>query len=902
MSGLPRRLQHLIDEVVEATGLELPDRHDVARELAAHFEDGLAAGRSEEELVERFGDPTEAAREIARARRRRSDGTRTQDGRWWMSVGEWWQQARQSLRALARAPGFAALVVLTLALGVGANTAVFTVLDAVLLAPLPYAEPDRLVRVYEARRDDPGSLNFVRGPTTAAVRGWDEVFESAAGLYTYRETGADLTDGDRPRRITVVRASAGYFETLGIPPLLGRTFREEESTGVGEGGGREPLLAVTVLSHRLWRDHFGEDPEMIGRSIRMDGAAYEVVGVMPARFEDPFGPAADAWVPQDLRAGGSNSWGNFYLSVVARLRDGVTVEAAQDRVDALWAGILEAEGIENRDYGPRLTPLHDDVVGDTRRAMLWLLAGAAGLVLLSACVNVANLMFARGLGRMRDAALRSALGSGRVRLVAGQLTEAALLAVAGGILGLVLGAVGVQALLAVAPDALPLVTTPRLSPRVFGFAMGSSLVALLVFGLAPALRTAATPPGDALRHGERGSTGGGRLGALRDALVVVQVAAGLVLLAAAGLLGRSFLSIQDVDLAVDPDDVLTFEVHLPEARYADGTARQAFHDELHRRVMELPAVTAAGAVSWLPVNGRYHIWSFNWTPSGPDTDDDDRWFGSDIRMIDGDYFRAMDIEVIRGDEPSRVAADDPAVVWVNETVVDQVFGDEDPLGQIMWVANQERRVAGVVEDVPFDTRGATSRKVYVPHAQHADDRNWALIQTVRVQGDALEVQQEIEQALASIDGQLVLYKAQPFTAVLAAGRARDRFATVLMGAFAVLALLLTLVGTYGVLAHAVAGRRREIGIRMALGADRASVRGMVLRYATRLAVPGMAVGLVGAWYGSRWVESLLFGVGRGDPWVYGVTVVLVAGACLVAGYVPARRATHVDPARTLAAE
>ncbi|MEQ9400553.1 MAG: ADOP family duplicated permease [Longimicrobiales bacterium] len=903
MSGLPPRLQHLIDEVVEATGLELPDRHDVARELAAHFEDGLAAGRSEEELVQRFGDPTEAAREIARARRRRADGTGTHDGRWWMSVGEWWQQARQSVRALARAPGFSALVVLTLALGVGANTAVFTVLDAVLLAPLPYAEPDRLVRMYEADREDPSSLNFVRGPVMAAARGWTEVFDSAASIYTYRETGADLTDGEQPRRINVLRVSAGYFETLGIPPMMGRTFRENETTGPGEATGRDPLTRVVILGHGLWRDQFGEDPDIVGRTVRMDGESWEVVGVMPAGFEEPFGPPADAWIPQDLRAGDYNSWGNFYLSSVARLRDGVTLEAAQARIDALYAGLAESVGEGDSRWRPRIVPLHDDVVGDTRRAMLLLLAGAAGLVLLSACVNVANLVFARGLGRARDAALRSALGSGRLRLMAGTLVESAVLATAGGVLGVLLGWFGVRTLLAVAPDALPLVTTPELSLRVFGFAMGVSALALLVFGLAPALRTASVAPGDALRHGERGSTGGGRLRAVRDGLVVVQVAAGLVLLTGAGLLTRSFLSLQDVALGVESEGVLSFEVHLPAARYPQGIDRHRFHDVFQRRVAELPGVEAAGAVSWLPVNGRYHSWGVAWAPGGAELNDDNaRWENSDIRVIHGDYFAALGVDVRSGAEPQALDPDGEPVVWVNETFARQVFDGEQPVGQRVWAGNGVRTVAGVVEDIPFDTRGATSRKLYIPHAQFADNRNWALIQTVAVRGDMAAVREEIRGVLASMDAQLVLYKPTPFAAVLAGGRARDRFATLLMGAFATLALMLTLVGTYGVLAHAVAGRRREIGIRMALGADHQSVRGMVLRYATRLMIPGVAFGLLAAWYGSRWVEGLLFRIGTLDPVVYGATVTLVVAACLLAGWVPARRATRVDPARALAAE
>jgi predicted permease len=903
----------VVRAVLDASRLDLPARAEVEADLRAHFEDGLAAGVAAEDLLERFGDPAEAGRRIARARQAAGPGHETHDGRWWMSATEWWTVVRRGARRLARSPGFALVVVLTLALGVGANTAIFSVVDAVLLEPLPYAEPDRLVRVYEAEDHRPDDTNYLRGPAVVAYRTWTDVFDGFGALYTYQETGADLTDGDRTVRVVATPVAVGYFETLGVAPALGRTFREEESAGPGAAGGDAqfgaPAASVVVLGHAMWTDRFGGSPDVLGRTVHLDGRPFEVVGVMPAGFRDPIGPQADLWTPQDLRLGGEgtrNSWGNFYLSGVARLRPGLTLAAAQERVDALWARLVEANPEAESDWVPTLVPLRDDLVGSTRRTMLLILAGAAALVLLTACVNLANLLFARGLGRDRDVAVHAALGSGRSRIVAGLLVETALLALAGGIAGVGLGWLGVRTLLAASPDALPAVATPHFGVGVFAFALALTLVALVLSGLSPALRVSTTPPADALRSDGRTTTGGRRARRLRDGLAVLQVAAALVLVTGAALLGRSFAELAEVPLGVDPEGVLTFEVHLPEARYADGTARQAFHRTFHDRLAALPEVQRAGAVSWLPVNGRYHIWGLFWQagldPADPDLSDDAGWRSTDIRVFSGDYFGAVGIQVLRGADPVEVDLEGEPVVWVNARLARDVFGEEDALGKQIYVANALRRIAGVVEDIPYSAEGDVSRKTYVPHAQFADNRNWSLAQTVKVRGDLAEARERIRAELARIDGQLVLYRPRPFAGLVSSARAENRFATLLMGAFALLALALALVGTYGVLAGSVARRTREFGIRMALGADATTVRRMVLRYAAALVVPGVTLGLLGAWIAGRWIRALLFRVEPGDPWAYAAAVALFVAVGAVAGWAPARRATRVDPARSLAAE
>jgi putative ABC transport system permease protein len=900
--GLPAEIERVIDAVLEAAGLDFVEgREEVDRELRAHFEDGLAAGATPHELIGRFGDPMAAGRRIAGSRPAAAARNRGQRGRWWMSAREWWSEIRRAARRLRRAPGFSAIVVLTLALGVGANTAIFTVLNAVVLDDLPYAEPSRLVRVYESHVDNPTSSNFLRAPVLGEYRTWNEIFASLAAIYTYREVGADLTDGDVPRRVTVVRVSAGYFETLGVAPAQGRTFLEEESFGPGESAGSRGLIAaVAVISHRLWADQLGREPDIVGRTVRLDDAPFEVIGVLPPGFANPFGPQGDVWIPQDMRRGGSNSFGNYYLSAVGRLRDDVTLAAARERVRALSESFGEREPDAVGAF-PRILPLQDDVVGETRATMLWILAAAAALVLLTACLNVANLLLARGLSQDRQLALRSALGSGRSRLVASILTENGLLALTGGVVGLGMGWAGMQALARLAPDALPRVAEVSMGSTVFLFALGVTTTALLAFGLAPALRLSRTSPTEVLRSGDRASTVGRLARRVRDGLVVAQVAAALMLVAGATLLARSFGALADVPLGVEPEGLLTYEVHLPSARYPEGPTRQAFHERLQDQVRELPGVEAVGATSWLPVSGRYHIWGFIWDPElGVSTEGE--WHSSDVRIIAGDYFRAMGIELRRGIPPREVDYEAEPVLWINETIEREVFGEIDPLGERVWLNGEARRIVGIVEDIPFGTRGETSPKLYMPHAQYNDDRNWALIQTVRAQGGLAELRDAIRAELAKLDAQLVLYRPQSLEAVLERVRAQDRFATVLMTAFAALALLLSLLGTYGVLAGSVASRTREIGIRMALGADAGSVRKMVLRYAAAITLPGVALGLLGAWSASRWIEALLFDIDPGDPISYATAVTVFLAVGLFSGWLPAERATRVDTVQTLSAE
>lgn len=816
----------------------------------------------------------------------------------------------RAVRTALRSPAYSGVVVITLALGVGANTAVFTVLDSVLLEPLPYPEPERLVRIYDVWHEEPGELqDYLRGPAVKAYRLWHEAFEGVATLYTYRETGVDLTDGDRPVRLVASHVSAGYFETLGVPPLLGRTFREEESLGPGLQDPSRVGAPVAILSHALWRGRYGGDAQVVGRTIRLDGESYQVVGIMPEGFTNPLGAPVDLWLPADLRdrADLRDDWGNHYLTGIARLAPGLTLQAAQERVDALNERLSDGEP-ENRGWQVALRPLHATVVGPQRRALLLVLIGAVGLVLLSACVNVANLVFARGLARDREVALRSALGAGRGRIVAHLLTETGVLAFAGGLAGLALGMVGVRALLALAPGALPSVADPALSLRVFGFALATTGAALVVFGMVPALRLSGTSPADTLRAGGRGGTETRSLRRLRDGLVVAQVAVAVTLVGGAGLLLRSFQELRSTDLGVAAEGVLTFEVHLPVTRYPDGAARDAFHRSFHERLRTLPQVDAVGAVSWLPVNGRYHSWSMAARSERDGSQPADRtasgieWYDTDARVVAGDYFAVLGVEILQGVAPDQVGADGPPVAWINRQAAATVFPGIDPLDQIVHIGGEARRVVGVVEDIPYDAQGSVSRQTYLLHSQVADSRNWPLVQTVRARGDLGLLQAGILRELAAQDPDLVLHRPRTLTHFLSGARAQERFAALLMSVFAALALTLSAVGTYGIMAESVMRRRREIGIRLALGAAPGGVRSLVLVAALRLTGIGVALGIAGIWAGGPWLQAFLFRVEPRDPAAFaaGALSLLLLGAA--SGWIPALQATRVQPSETLSGE
>ena len=796
------------------------------------------------------------------------------------------QSFRHSLRNLKNSPGFAAVVVLTLAIGIGANTVMFTVLDGILLSPLPYEEPDRLVRLYSANPERWSGVNYVPGLAFLAYRERTDIFASLASAYSYREVGADLTRGDETRRIVTMPVSSGYFDVLGIAPLMGRGFRPEEETADA---------AVAVISHGLWQAAFGGDPEVLGKDIELEGRPHAVVGVMPAGFRNPVDWQVDLWRPENLQPGGRNSWGNYYLSVIGKLRDGVSMEAAQEELEALGAAMFAENPDTNGAYGA-IFPLLDDTVGETA-PMLWVLMAAVAMVLLIACVNVASLYLVRSAERGKELAIRAALGAARRRLVAQLLGESLVLGIAGGAAGFLLAFVGLRAIIAMGPTTLPRAAELGIDLRVFGFATAVSLLTGLLFGVVPALRFSRPDLERALRDGSRGSAGRGQR-RLRGALVVAEISIALVLLFGAGLLAKSFTRLLDVDLGVRRDGILTYEIHLPASRYPEAQDRVAFYQRFFERVGGIPGVEAVGATSYLPTEGRYHIWGMGRTDQ--DLDDNESWTSTDVRVIDGDYLDIMGVRLVRGRTFSAADTLDPP--WpglINESLAALAFPDHDPLGAVVAVGGDAFRIVGIVSDTAYDTRGSTSPKFYIRHDHFAADRNWAMIQTVRTSLEPTSIVGQLRSELRTVDPQLVLYRVRTFQDVVASGVSPQRFAMALMSGFAAVALLLAAIGIYGVLSYTVSQRTREIGIRMALGADRGSVRRMVLGQGLLLTGFGLLAGAAGALALTGWLSSLLFEVEPGDPAVLATVAALLIAVAAAAGYLPTRRATSVDPIQAL---
>lgn len=804
---------------------------------------------------------------------------------------------RFSFRALRKRPGFSAVIILTLGLGIGANTAVFSVLNGVLLKPLSYENPDRLVRVYRVWEDrETGEKqyerNYLTGLDVHDFRPKTEIFQGFAAFYSYREMGADLTGGDRPERIVRMPISSEFFQVLGVSLARGRSFSLDE-----ERGG----VPLAVISYGLWQSHFAGVEDVLSRTLTLDGVVHDVIGVAPQGFEGPMGRQVAAWTPENLDpAHDRNTRGNHYLSAVARLAPGVSMVQAQERMDVVTRAIAEEISSEEGTWLTQLVPLLEDRVGESRNT-LWVLMAAVVLVLLSTCVNVANLFLVRSFSRAKELAVRAALGSGRRALIRQLLSESLLMALLGGLLGLLVAWAGIHGLLALAPEGIPRLSEIALNGPVLAFTLAVSLLTGLLFGLAPTLRLSRPDLASELRDGERGSSVGRGHQRLRFVLVVSEVAVALVLLVGAGVLMRSFQALQGVDLAFEPSGVLSYEVHLPDSRYPEGVDRVGFYEELFPRVEALPGVRGVGATSWLPIQGRYHDWGVTRMEGGEITAGD--WNGSDMRMVAGDYFDAMGMELIQGRFLGpQDRADSEQVCVINRFLQERDFPGEDPIGKMIYAAGTGRTVVGVVETVPHDAIGSPSPQTFIHHNQFSGNRNWALIQTVAFDGDPGGLVSSIREELRTVDPNLVLFRVRTMDEILAGGVARERFTMLLMGLFSGMALLLAALGIYGVLSYLVNQRSHEIGIRMALGAEPGDVRGLVVGQGMILAGAGIGVGIVGALFLGRWLRSIVFEVPVSDPWVFGIVAGGLALTAWFAAYLPARRATRVDPATAFRGE
>ena len=802
-----------------------------------------------------------------------------------------------TMRTLARSPGFAIVVVLTLAIGIGGTTAVFSAVDAVLLEPLPYSDPGQLARLYQTDVNNPADRGFLTPVHFVEYRKRLTSADGVAAILTYDETGADIGSGETARRIRLLPTSANYFDVVRVHPALGNGFKLQDEFGSGVEDNID-AAPVTVLSHQVWQDYFHGDPDAIGKTLVMSGRAYTVVGVMPTGYKDPIAGAIDAWVPIDLRQGTEVSQaGNHYLTAIARLKPGVRIERAQAELDGISLR-LATEYPMAKDARARLDPLKEDIVGSSSRA-LEIMLGAVGLVLVLVCVNIANLMLVRSSERTRELAVRAALGAGRSRLVRQLLVESLTLAVAGAAAGLAVARIAMSAIVALGAGTIPRLATLTIDPLLLAFSLALAVGCAVLFGLAPAARAARTEPGDALRDQARGATSGGRSLRLREWLVVSQVAVALVLMVGAGLLLASVHALGQVDLGVRSGNVLTFQLNLPSARY-DSTARARFYEDLAARIAALPGVKVVGGVSKLPATGPYHDWGTR-ALSGPlAADEKRRNTGAQNRVVSAGYFKALGIPTVAGRVfDGRDDAHAPDRVVISKSLADRLYPGVSAVGQTLRSGGRTNEVIGVVGDVAVTNEGRTAPYVYHAHTQFAGDRNWPLFEVVSFAGPAGSVESSIRRTLAGVDPQLVMYRPMPLQDAIGRGAAQRVFTLRILITFAAVALALSALGLFGVLSYGVKLRSREFGIRMALGAERGWIGAMVLRQGLAVTGIGVLIGLLGALALSKVMTAVLFRVSPIDLRVMAGAVAFMAVVAGVAAFLPAHRATGVEPREVL---
>ena len=805
-----------------------------------------------------------------------------------MGRDRWIQDFRLATRRLVRRPGFTVAVVLTLGLGLGANTAVFSVLHTVLMAPLPYEDGEQLVRIYNRRIDQPGSADRLYLPTPAVLELRTEVpsLASVAALENYSAAGIDVSDGDRAERLRLLRVSAGYFRTLGVTPVVGRVFERRE-----EG----PDTRVAIVTEALWQRYLGGRTDAMGESLTLDGEPVQVVGVIPDDVRDPLEGRIDVWMPVDLTTD-AGYWGNNWLTAVGRLADGASMASLRAELDVIEA--RHADSPEAFEKGFAEVALREDMVGASEPLLLAVMGAVFCLLLLTA-VNVASLLMTHAASRERESAIRTSLGSPRSSLIRQFVLEAFLLSVAGAAAGVVIGAWALDLIVAVAPSGLPLADSIRMGSAALVFAAVGAVVLGLGLGLATALPFSRPDP--MASSGVRGQGEGAARPGLRAFLVRVEVALAVVLLTGAGILLRTTHELQTRDIGADPEGVLTFQVGLPDVRYGDDPAIHAFSERFHERVRAIPGVTAVGVTSRLPVTGRFN--TFGTRPAyGPGDPVPGENTGVNQRWIAGDYFEAVGLDLLAGRTfDASGEADTPYRTVVNQTLVDMHFQDEDPIGRWIVAGGRYAEIVGVVEDEALTARAGPAPIAY-HHQRQWISGNREITQVVKVAGDPLTVLPALRAALAEVDPDLVLFDPRPLGDVIGDGMAQERFAAILRAVFAGLALAVAGLGLYGILSHYVGRQRHEIAVRMALGADRRGVVDMVLRRGVLLAVGGAAVGVVLALALASALDFLVFEVSPRDPVVLGAAPVVLLVVAALASLFPALRATRVDPATSFRAD
>ena len=792
-------------------------------------------------------------------------------------------------RMLYKNRGFTSVALIALAVGIGANTAIFSVVNSVLLHPLPFRDPQRLIMIWENYQQRGGPEREWASPADFRdFRDQAQSFEHVAALVGW---GPTLTGQGEPEDLQGAGVSYDTFEMLGVEPALGRNFRPDEDQAGAE--------RVVVLSHQFWQRRLAADPTVVGKSLTLSGESFTVIGVMPRGLRFPILNNTDVWrTIGPVLAGNSRCQRDcLILRVMAKLKPGVTIETARAEVTAIADQNAERFPDSNKGVGATLVPLHEQLVGDVRPAMLVLL-GAVGLVLLIACANVANLLLARAAAREKEVAIRAALGASPARLIRQHLTESILLAVIGGALGLLIAFWMVDLLLSFAPPGTPRIEEVAIDSGVLVFTLGIALLTGVAFGLAPALLASRTDFNSALKEGGRDTSATSRGARVRSALVVSEVALALMLLIGAGLLIKSFVNLQRVDPGFNPKNVLRVDITIPRTRYTEPIRSAAFYKQLLDRVSTLSGVEYAGAVSSLPLSGSGT--DANFAIEGQPPSEPDRqpvaWYSS----ITPGYFRALGIRLLKGRElTERDSADGPKVVIISETMARRYFPDSEALGKrLMFGGGKDlREIVGVVSDVKYFGLSVDSRpSMYFPHAQNPA-RGMSVV--VRTKGDPLTLAAAIRGEVSTLDRDLAVSNVMSMEELVGVSLAAPRFTLLLLGAFAAVAMLLAAIGVYGVVSYSVTQRSHEIGVRMALGARVSDVLKLVVGQGMKLVLGGVGLGLIAAYAMTRAMESLLFGVSATDVTTFASTALLLAGVALGACLVPARRATKVDPMESL---